>query len=1391
VRRLPALLALPVALALAVGSLPTAALAKQARIFSGSFGAASSVPANPYPLAEPSGVAVDEASGDVYVGDPYNRRVEKFGPFGELLLMFGKEVNKSAVEEHRPIEEQNVCPAVGHPGDTCQTGTVGTSPGAFEGQVGQGEVPILYVAVDNSSGPSSGDVYASERVSESQRKNIVSNVQKFDSSGRLLSSWADEGQLDGSSIISPPAPYPGPLGELNGIAVDSTGNLWVAGTVFNPGSISSQLFKFNQESSLITDLRPARGIGPGGFAIGPENNLYLAGVSKLDSAGNEIGTVTEGLSNSSLATDASGDLYVDGRPYPNGNEFVQRFDASCRPFGGLKECTPVESFGSARLSNGSGLDGIAVDSSVPAKTVYVVDALGGQVVSFSVATVPNASTAKPSGLTASSATLNGTVDPAGVALDEGLEGCRFEWGATAAYGHLAACDKSAVQIGSGTSPVEVHASIGALAPGVTYHFRLVAGNANDVNARVNEPSQGQDVVFGPPTIDSESVSGVASTSATLEAEVNPQNADTHARFEYLTEAEYRENGDSFSGAHPAIAVPEEEADLGSGETGLGLLVHVQGLLPGTVYRYRTVVHSVLGSLGGAVMTFTTQGSNGPLALMDGREWELVSPPDKHGALIEAINQGGLANGGLIQSSGAGNAVTYVTDAPTESGAAGYANGVQVLSIRRPGGWGSHDIAAPHEAATDGSVGFGQEYRFFSTDLSAGILQPFGAFTPALSPEASEQTPYLRSSYSPSDPGEACTSSCYRPLVSGCPPVGQACPLAVEQHADVPPGTVFGNEEFSGKTYFCPPEPRCGPLFVGATPDAGHVVFESRVALTGIPGGTGGLYEWTAGRLALVSVLPDGKPTGGSLGSGEADARHAISDTGSRVIFTGSNNHLYLRVNAAQEQSSVQAGRCTEPARACTLQLDAVKSGGGTGLEKPTYWTASSDGSRVFFTDPQQLTAGSGANGADLYECEIVEEAGNPHCALTDLTPSSAGESAMVQGVSDASEDGSYVYFVADGALTGGERNANGETATGGKANLYVRHGASTIFIATLSSGDSPDWASSLVKLTARVSPSGHWLGFMSDRSLTGYDNRDVVSGKPDEEVYLYHAPLEGSQSELVCASCDPTGARPHGVEVRKLKQEKGIATGDAEWVDETWLAANVPGYTRIAVTRALYQSRYLSDSGRLFFNSSDALVSQDVNGSEDVYEYEPAAVGDCTASSPAYRQASSGCLNLISSGASPKESAFLDASENGNDVFFLTFAQLSKPDVDGALDVYDAHACTAESPCAPASPPPPPACEGDACQSPASIPDDPTPGSLTFRAPGSLLAAAPALVRPKAATQSKREKLARALKACGKKPKRKRAACEQRARHANRATNRAMTSHTTHNAQASRGRSGR
>src|SRR4029077_8315930 len=246
-----------------------------------------------------------------------------------------------------------------------------------------------------------------------------------------------------------------------------------------------------------------------------------------------------------------------------------------------------------------------------------------------------------------------------------------------------------------------------------------------------------------------------------------------------------------------------------------------------------------------------------------------------------------------------------------------------------------------------------------------------------------------------------------------------------------------------------------------------------------------------------------------------------------------------------------------------------------------------------------------------------------------------------------------------------------------------------------------------------------------------------------------------------------SGARPLGVKYETAAfRNMPLVGGTQVWPETTWLAANVPGWTPYKLVSARYQSRYLANSGRLFFNSHDALTPQDVNGNEDVYQYEPPGIGDCSGSNAAFSPRSGGCVSLISSGSSVEESAFLDASESGDDVFFLTSAKLSPQDFDTSLDVYDAHVCSGAAPCFPEPAEPPPPCDtGDSCK--ASPPPQPeifgAPASATFSGAGNITPPPEVKGPPKL---TKAQKLAKALRACRKKPKKKRPACERQARRA-------------------------
>lgn len=305
----------------------------------------------------------------------------------------------------------------------------------------------------------------------------------------------------------------------------------------------------------------------------------------------------------------------------------------------------------------------------------------------------------------------------------------------------------------------------------------------------------------------------------------------------------------------------------------------------------------------------------------------------------------------------------------------------------------------------------------------------------------------------------------------------------------------------------------------------------------------------------------------------------------------------------------------------------VRDGGRSLLVDPEgdFQAASSDGAVAYFT-----------KASHLYRYSLSDE------SSVDLTPAGG-----VQGVLGSSATGNYVYYL-DGS------------------GLELWHSGSTKAVAVAAAPSSYPPATG----TARVSADGTHLAFLSVAALTGYDPEGVT------ELYRYDATADS----LLCASCNPYGARPLG-------------------------PSSVPGAPANGSEVQAYKPRAMTDDGsRLFFDSQDTLLPADTNGEEDVYEWQAPGVAGCAKAS--------GCLGLISSGNATEPSSFLDASADGGDVFFLTDASLVPAD-PGATDVYDARVGGGFP-----QPETPIPCFGDACQPLPPEPDDPTPGTLFYGSEG-------------------------------------------------------------------------
>jgi Ca2+-binding RTX toxin-like protein len=191
---------------------------------------------------------------------------------------------------------------------------------------------------------------------------------------------------------------------------------------------------------------------------------------------------------------------------------------------------------------------------------------------------PSVITGQASSVTPTSARLNGSVDPNGLRAT-----VWFEYGPTTAYGSRTRSQDA----GSGVKRIDVSASVSGLKPGLVYHFRLVGKNETGTLA-------GGDATFttgAPPSVTTATPTGIGSSTATLQALVNPNGRRTSVSFEYGTTTRY------------GTRTPAR--DIGDGSKPVPVAVVVAGLSPGTAYHVRAVATSSGGTATGGDVAFRT------------------------------------------------------------------------------------------------------------------------------------------------------------------------------------------------------------------------------------------------------------------------------------------------------------------------------------------------------------------------------------------------------------------------------------------------------------------------------------------------------------------------------------------------------------------------------------------------------------------------------------------------------------------------------------------------------------------------------------------------------------------------------------------------------------------
>jgi hypothetical protein len=717
-------------------------------------------------------------------------------------------------------------------------------------------------------------------------------------------------------------------------------------------------------------------------------------------------------------------------------------------------------------------------------------------------------------------------------------------------------------------------------------------------------------------------------------------------------------------------IPVPDGSIGAGSNDVSVNALVSGVAPGTVYHFRIVATSEAGSTAGPDSIFRTLQPSAS-GLPDGRVYEAVSPVSSEGNANIYVPSAGFEYFTIFGEHG------IWTNRPFE--VAGSGDAVVYLGDPQPAGGGSGGSGVGHgeqylatrypgggwsQADIQPSTG-NSAYLGFTEDLSLGV---FSADRP-LAVNAPQGGLYVHLT----------SGGSYRSLSTK--PIGYETLYA------------GANSGTSGV-------PAMSHVLLGAKTDllegqgAFEKEFETIVASMVEEGRrVRALYDFAGVGTGLVSVLPDGKPDADASFGAPVESEqnesvsgpglsHVVSADGSRIFWTDrGSGDLYVRENQGSSDAR-------------TVQVDASVGGGGH------FWTASADGSRVFFTK------------GDLYEYDVSSG------RTVDLTPG-----VEVLGLAGSSEDAKYIYYV----------DSN--------YRLVLLHDSVSTPVTTLSAAEadnvppydglaeyhfSGDWQAAVGFRTTAITPDGHSLVFMSDRSLTGYSNNGL------EEVFDY----ETGSGELRCVSCNPSGEPPIPTEI------------------ETQKGGSAPLGAFIPITKrpdAVAPPRVISaDGSRVFFDSAEPLVPQDTNGWLDVYEWERTGAGGC--------RETGGCVYLLSDGSDPESSYLLGVSDSGNDAFIITRAQAVAWDRNDLDDVYDARVGGVQPPAASV-------CSGAGCQGvPPAPPIFATPSSVTFSGVGNFPSET-GHGGSQGRSLTRAQKLERALRACrAVRNKHRRVVCRARAR---------------------------
>ncbi len=713
-------------------------------------------------------------------------------------------------------------------------------------------------------------------------------------------------------------------------------------------------------------------------------------------------------------------------------------------------------------SVGGGLSdsrGIAINAS--SGTVYAGGPNHHTVAVFGPAlTLPDATTGVATEIARTTAKVNGTVNPLGSEATY-----QFEYGTTTSYGN--AVPASPTLVGSDSTNHQLSVELSGLEPDATYHFRIVATNANGT-------SVGEDRTFVPGVLSVETTGSPVRTASTVrfDSRVFVHGNPTNYYFEYGTQGP--------CDANPCTATDPQPA--GSGNAIKLVSQMVEGLSPGTIYHYRVVANDGTpeSPAAGADMTVTTLASDAPLShgRLPGppnsdRAWEQISMPDTGG---NPIGSNGNNTVGLSFSENGGRAIFPMRGGtPTAETASAFS---LIYSERTESNWQVKQIT-PKRAELVGSNWFPNVTvgtPDLSTVISANTNLGTGAasiwrMSPGAAPEKLYETGPGKMEYDvglglsangqrivAALGGELFDISSGEPQVASVLPDGQPCPgyNAETLITSFTSSTQWVTDDGS-RMFF-----ECGSgLYVHN--------FETDTSKSLAGGCSTNFIQSTPGAAFFVtgdSLTPDDSPSKGECGG--------------RDVY---------RLDFGEETLDCLTCAISAPAEV------AFRSGSTASIA-----AVSSDGSSLYFMSENALFSGTEANG--IYRLDL---------ASGDLAYVGSGKGVTSESTIHTNPDGSVVSFYSNASAD----NAVGGQNNGGALQLYRYddRDRSLVCVSCPADGTPPTEAVEVPfsNETSLMSADGRTLAFVTPTPLSTVDQNTASSEQSPRVGYDVYEWRDGRQ----------------------------------------------------------------------------------------------------------------------------------------------------------------------------------------------------------------------------------------------------------------------------------------